>query len=92
MKPPVLLNDPADLVNWMVFRAFANRHTARFVACGLTGCGKFGLRIRAKKGTRFCSTGCQIAFNVALKKDPEFGSPFETKPERRRPSILRISH
>jgi hypothetical protein len=69
-RPPVLINEPSDLVNWLVFRAFANRQMARFVPC--TFCGKFGLRLRAKSDSRFCSSNCQVGFNLQRKKDPEF--------------------
>jgi hypothetical protein len=71
-RPPVLLNEPADLVNWLVLRGFANGQMARFVLCEL--CKKFGLRERAKKQARFCSPECQIEFNIKRKKDGEFAT------------------
>ena len=71
-RPPVLLNEPADLVNWLVLRGFANGQLARFVRCDL--CMKFGLRKRAKKQARFCSSRCQIEFNVKRKKDADFAT------------------
>jgi hypothetical protein len=71
-RPPVLINEPADLVNWLVLRGFANGQMARFVLCEL--CKKFGLRERANKQARFCSPECQIEFNIKRKKDGEFAA------------------
>lgn len=69
-RPPVLLNEPTDLVNWLVLRGFANGQMARFVRC--KRCRKFGLRERAKQDAQFCTSACQIEFNVERKKEGEF--------------------
>ncbi len=84
-RSPILMNEPADLVNWLVFRGFANGQMARFVLCEL--CKKFGLRKRAKKQARFCSSHCQIEFNIKRRKDADFVTGFRLAGA----TILRIS-
>ncbi len=66
--PSVLINDPCDLVGWMVTRGMANRQLQRFVKCARKECGKFGLRERAKKDARFCSVKCQVEANAEARK------------------------
>lgn len=67
-RPPVMINNPIDLVNWLIARAMANRQLKRFVKCSRDGCGKFGMRARAKKDARFCSEECQRHFNAESRK------------------------
>jgi len=66
--PSVLINDPCDLVGWMIARGMANRQLQRFVRCERAGCVKFGLRERAKKDARFCSVKCQSQANAEARK------------------------
>ncbi len=57
--PAVMINEPADLVNWLATRGMANGQLKRFVKCVREDCGKFGIRQRSKKDARFCSVKCQ---------------------------------
>jgi hypothetical protein len=66
--PPVMVNDPRDLVSWMVARGMANGQLKRLVKCKLPSCGKFGLRDRAKKDARFHSRKCQQEYNLLSRK------------------------
>ena len=66
--PAVLLNDPCDLVSWLIARGMANRQLQRFVKCQRDACGKFGLRERARKDTRYHSTECQEIANAESRK------------------------
>lgn len=65
-RPPVMINDPCDLVGWLVIRGMANRQLKRFVYC--QQCQKFGIRKRARGGARFCSERCQVSFNRSDRK------------------------
>jgi hypothetical protein len=57
--PAVMINDPVDLVNWLLVRGMANGQLKRLVKCSREDCGKFGIRERSKKDARFCSVKCQ---------------------------------
>jgi hypothetical protein len=62
--PAVLIHDPADLANWLLARAVANRQHLRLVKCTRATCGKFGLRTRARKESLYCSAECQSKANA----------------------------
>jgi hypothetical protein len=66
--PPVMINEPLDLVNWLVARGMANRQLKRFVKCAREECEKFGMRRRGKSDARFCSEDCQRIFNAESRK------------------------
>lgn len=72
--PPVMINEPSDIVEWLTARGMANRQLLRFVRCDWEECHKFGLRERAKKDARFCSEKCQKEANALAQKQ---------KPDRR---------
>jgi hypothetical protein len=78
--PAVLINDPFDLVGWMIARGMANRQLQRFVKCAREECGKFGLRTRAKKDARFCSVECQRKANDESRKLRSAGIFGQTSP------------
>jgi hypothetical protein len=75
--PPVMVNDPTELVSWMIARGMANRQLRRLVRCSRKECHKFGLRDRAKRDAKFCSVDCQKEFNFIsrkLGKDSDYGA------------------
>jgi hypothetical protein len=82
-RPPVMINDPCDLVGWLVIRGMANRQLKRFVYC--QQCRKFGIRKRARGDARFCSERCQVAFNRSdrkRKRTENFGADLATHVSR----------
>jgi len=66
--PAVLINDPGDLVGWLITRGMANRQLQRFVKCSRGECGRFGLRERAKQDAHFCTKKCQKLANAESRK------------------------
>lgn len=67
--PPVMINEPADLVNWLIVRGMANGQLKRFVKCDRTECQKFGVRERARINAHYCSPECQEIANRQATKE-----------------------
>jgi len=89
--PPVMINEPVDLVNWLLVRGMANGQLKRFVKCSREDCGKFGIRERSKKDARFCSVKCQKFENSSkarlvseMKKQEKFGMSLNPAPATRK--------
>jgi hypothetical protein len=62
--PPIIIRDPGDLTYWLLIRGVANGQHLKFVKCARASCGKFGMRLRARAESRYCSSECQLLENA----------------------------